>query len=90
MTQQHGPVPGMSQAPAAPDDELQAMELAAAFENAVDRLPQRCRQTYALHREHGMSYAQIAGVMGISVRTVETQLARANRVLRRELAPWLS
>ena len=90
MTQEPGPVPGMSQAPAAPDDELQAMELALAFENAIDRLPRRCRQAYALHREHGMSYAQIASVMGISVRTVETQLARANRILRRELAPWLS
>jgi len=28
--------------------------------------------------------------MGNSERTVETQLARANRVLRRELAEWVS
>ena len=32
---------------------------------------------------------KIGEVMGISERTVETQLARANKVLRRELAEWV-
>jgi len=82
--------PGMGQPPAAPDDEVQAAELASAIQVAVEQLPPRCREAYVLNREHGMSYAEIAEVMGISVRTVETQLARANRVLRRELATWVS
>ena len=82
-------VPGMGQSPAAPDDEIQAKELAAVLQVAIDRLPERCRKAYTLYREHEMSYAEIAELMGISVRTVETQLARANKVLRRQLDQWL-
>ena len=81
-------VPGMGQTPAAPDDEFQAKELAAVLQFAIDHLPDRCREAYTLYREHGRSYAEIAELMGISVRTVETQLARANKVLRRHLHGW--
>ncbi|MGH7449074.1 MAG: RNA polymerase sigma-70 factor [Longimicrobiales bacterium] len=82
-------IPGMGQSPAAPDEEFQAKELAAVLQFAIDRLPERCREAYTLYRERGMSYAEIADVMGISARTVETQLARANKVLRRQLDQWL-
>ena len=82
------PMPGMSQPPAAADEQLQAAELAAAVQHAIDQLPERCRQAHVLYRQHGMSYAEIAEVMGISARTVETQLARAARSLRHALAAW--
>lgn len=84
-----GRVPGMSQSSVTADDATQASELAAAMKNAIDQLPARCREAYTLNREHGMSYAQIASRMGISVRTVETQLARANKWLHRRLAAWI-
>ena len=89
MVKQEGRVPGTGEGPVRADEEVQARELAAAFEDAVDRLPARCRQAFTLYREEGMSYAEIAERMGTSVRTVETQLARANRALRRQLAEWL-
>lgn len=89
MVKQAGRVPGTGEDPVHADREVEARELAAAFRAAVDRLPPRCREAYSLYREPGMSYAQIADIMGISVRTVETQLARARRVLRRELAQWV-
>jgi len=81
--------PGAGERPVRADELLEASELAAAFENTVDRLPARCRETFTLYREEGMSYAEIANAMGTSERTVETQLARAKRVLRRELAEWV-
>jgi RNA polymerase sigma-70 factor (ECF subfamily) len=77
--------PGMSQHPAPADELLHAKELAAAFNHAIARLPARCRETY-MHRRDGMTYAEIAVVMGTSIRTVETQLARAYRVLRTVIA----
>lgn len=85
-----GHLPGMSQPPVAADERLHADRLAAALQEAVDRLPARCRQAYVLHRQQGSSQAEIAATMGISVRTVETQLARAARALRQQLAVWLA
>jgi len=89
MATEEGRVPGTGEGPIRADEQLEASELAAAFEGACDRLPARCREAFTLYREERMSYAEIGEVMGISERTVETQLARANKVMRRELAKWV-
>jgi RNA polymerase sigma-70 factor (ECF subfamily) len=86
IRQEH--IPGMSQPMIAADEKVQAEELADAVRHAIDQLPERCRQAYVLHRQQGMSYAEVAEVMGISVRTVETQLGRAAKALRVALAIW--
>jgi DNA-directed RNA polymerase specialized sigma24 family protein len=36
-----------------------------------------------------MSHAEIAHVMGTSIKTVQEQIGRALKVLRGELADWL-
>jgi RNA polymerase sigma-19 factor, ECF subfamily len=89
LAQRVGRPPGMSQLPAPADEILHTKELAAAFSNAIERLPARCREAYQ-HRSEGKSYAEIAAIMSTSVRTVETQLARANRALRAVLATFNS
>lgn len=78
--------------PAAPalDDELHATELQAAVLAAVSSLPARCREIFLLQRHEGLSYAEIAARLGISVKTVETQMSRALRALRLHLAPFMS
>jgi RNA polymerase sigma-70 factor (ECF subfamily) len=50
---------------------------------AVASLPERCRIVMHLRWHEGMSYADIAAVMGISTKGVENQLARGLRALRR-------
>lgn len=55
----------------------------AQLERAVASLPERCRLVMHLRWREGMSYADIASVMGISVKGVENQLARGLRALRR-------
>lgn len=80
---------GQSAAPAA-DEDLAAQELRAAVARAVSDLPERCREVFELSRVHGLKYAEIAQVLGISIKTVETQMGRAIRVLRQRLSPWLS
>jgi RNA polymerase sigma-70 factor (ECF subfamily) len=69
-------------------EAVEASEFASAVERAVAELPTRCRQAFTLHRYHELSYAEIAQVMGISVRTVENQLAKALKTLRMSLAAW--
>ena len=68
------------------DLEVVQAETVAAIQEAVARLPDRCRLVFTLHREQGLTYAEVAEVLGISPRTVEVQIGRALRSLRRCLA----
>lgn len=63
------------------EDRLQLEELSARVRAAIELLPRRAQQTYVLYYQHHMSYAEIGRVMGVSVKTVENQLARALRLL---------
>jgi RNA polymerase sigma-70 factor (family 1) len=71
---------------ASADLEVAAAETTAAVQRAVGRLPERCRLVFTLHREHGLTYAEVADVLGISPRTVEVQMGRALKSLRKALA----
>lgn len=82
--------PGVGSAPETPEEEVGASELAATVEQIIQELPERSREAYLLHRREGMSYAEIAGVMGVSVRTVENHIARALRGLREGLSDWIT
>jgi RNA polymerase sigma-70 factor (ECF subfamily) len=68
---------------------LEEEEIDRAVREAVGALPERCREVFELSRGHGLRYAEIAGVLGISVKTVEAQMGKALRVLRDRLAPFL-
>lgn len=72
------------------DTRLIGEETAAAIRMAIDRLPERSRLMFRLSREEGLTYAEIARVTGVSVKTVETQMGRALRSLRERLAPFRS
>jgi RNA polymerase sigma-70 factor (ECF subfamily) len=64
---------------------VQQAELVAAVRRAIAELPERCRLTFTLVRDRGLSYAEAAAVMGVSVKTVDAQLAKAIRALRESL-----
>ena len=72
-----------------PYNDTRDDELARALEQAVDELPPRCRQAFVLRRQHHLSYAEIAHVMGIAPKTVEVQIGLALKMLRKKLAGWL-
>jgi len=80
---------GPTEAPAAGAAHVVAAELARAVGAAVAELPPRCREVFTLSRGRGLSYAEIAAALDISVKTVEAQMGRALRTLRERLAPWL-
>jgi RNA polymerase sigma-70 factor (ECF subfamily) len=70
------------------DEVLAARDLEDAIEQAVRRLPARCEEIFRLNRYHHLSYAEVADVLGLSVKTVEVQMGRALAALRRTLAAW--
>lgn len=57
-----------------PDTILSSSQGLAAMVETIDRLPPRCREAFVLYKFDGLSYAEVAERMGISVRTVEMQL----------------
>lgn len=66
------------------DRENQQM-LMQEVNRAIDTLPEQCREIFILSRFDGEKNAEIADILQISVRTVETQLYRAMKRLREEL-----
>jgi RNA polymerase sigma-70 factor (family 1) len=71
------------------NEEVEVSELQSAIDRGVARLPYRCRQAFLLHRDHGLTYDEIAAVMQTSPRTVKVQIGRALHSLRDHLAPFL-
>ncbi len=69
--------------------QMEAQELQAAIDLAIDNLPERCRVVFVLSRFEDMSYSEIAGQLGISVKTVENQISKALKLLREALAERL-
>lgn len=69
--------------------ELEASELQALIDRAIDQLPERCRIIFVLSRFEELSYAEIADHLGISVKTVENQISKALKGLRATLEPYL-
>src|SRR5262245_51008621 len=71
------------------DQETQVNELQTALQNALESLPERCRLVFTMSRHQGLTYAEIATALGISVKTVETQIGRALKLLRSRLLAFL-
>lgn len=68
--------------------------LYAEFQQRVDdsirSLPEQCRKIFQMSREDGLKYTEIAEQLGISVKTVETQMSRALSKLKTELKDYLA
>lgn len=73
-----------------PEAELKMLDedIGEAIREAIAHLPERCRQIFCLSKLEGLSNKQIAEQLGISVKTVETQMTTAFVRLRKELE-WL-
>lgn len=68
------------------DDPASFDELGQALDRALAALPERCRLIFMMSRYQGLSYAEIAEALGLSVKTVETQMGRALKALRVKLS----
>ncbi|MCH8485355.1 MAG: RNA polymerase sigma-70 factor [Candidatus Cyclonatronum sp.] len=66
-------------------DSEEANEKEALIEKVnreIMRLPETIRETYLLHRRDGLTYAEIAEVLGLPQKTVESRMSKALKLLR--------
>lgn len=70
----------------APDERLEALELADELERAIATLREDYRTAILLRHVEGRAYEEIAEIMDIPLGTVKTYIFRARRQLRDELA----
>lgn len=73
---------------AQPDALAEAHDLRDALLRAVSAMPLRCREVFMLTRNGQMTYAEVAGILGIAPKTVEIHMSRALAILRDRLSAW--
>jgi RNA polymerase sigma-70 factor (family 1) len=66
-----------------------APELQERLKKALDELPPQCRNVFELSRFEELKYREIAEHLEISIKTVETQMGKALRIMRLQLADYL-
>lgn len=60
------------------------------IQQAIDKLPEKCREIFILSRYEELSYREIASTLNISVKTVENQMITALKKLRVSLQEYLT
>ena len=70
-------------------DFLEMDELQDLIQKVLDQLPEKRREIFELSRYEGMKYQEIADELGISVKTVETQMSRTLKALREAVGSYL-
>lgn len=75
---------------AQPHDILVEAETHSLIEEAIEALPPQGRLIFRMSRDNGMSYAEIAQSLGLSVKTIESHMGRSLKCLRKRLQYTLS
>jgi len=68
---------------------IELSELETQLQKAVNDLPEQCRTIFYMSRFDGLKYRQIAGQLDLSIKTVEAQMGKALKVLRKKLIDFL-
>jgi RNA polymerase sigma-70 factor (ECF subfamily) len=68
------------------DDPIAGKQLLEKVSATIDNLPPECRKIFILSREEGLSYSEIADRLSISPRTVENQVSKALKAVRKAVA----
>lgn len=72
------------------EDKLEETELEHRIYTVIKTLPDQCRKIFEMSRFDGTTNQEIADQLGLSKRTVETQISKALKVLRKQLASYLT
>lgn len=64
-------------------------DIETVIQNAIESLPEKCRQIFILHKIEGKKQKDIAQELNISINTVENQMAIAYKKLKEILKDYL-
>lgn len=65
--------------------DIESAEIGLKIREAINELPDRCREVFVLSYINGLKNKEIADAMNVSVRTVEAQIYKALHFLRDRL-----
>lgn len=71
-----------------PEQAAEATDRAAALQGALQELPTDQRTCWVLRELHGLSYEDIAAIVGVGPKAVRGRLYRARRRLAEVMTPW--
>lgn len=74
---------------ATPEHEMLSREIETEIYRAIEALPRELREAVTLREMEGLSYEEIAAVMGCPVGTVRSRIFRAREAIDRRIAPLL-
>lgn len=63
--------------PVDPENTLISLENVRIIQTIINELPPRCKLMFRLVKEDGLKYREVADLLNVSVKTVETQLSLA-------------
>jgi len=72
-----------------PESTFLLKELNEAYQSAVSKLPEKRRHIFLMHRQDHLTYKEIAAILNISIKTVETQISRSLKYLATSLSRFL-
>lgn len=71
------------------ENMFSTQEIEELLDNAINHLPEKCREVFILSRMEGMKHEEIAQQLNISVHTVQNHISTALRKLKAELKDYL-
>ena len=69
---------------------IEAKQMEAKIKTLLNNLPDKCKEIFILSRFEQLSYKEIAGLLDVSVKTVENQISNALKMLRKNLFTFLA
>ncbi len=65
--------------------EKEFNDLVNLIKQEIESLPPKCKETFLLSRMEGLSYVEISNYLKVSIKTVETHMSKAFRILREKI-----
>lgn len=70
------------------EKKLEIQELKSAINIAVNSLSPRCKIIFMLSRYEKLSHKEIASILNISTKTIEAQITKALKILRKTVEKY--
>ncbi len=72
------------------EDEKSLEKIITLVKQEIEKLPPKCRQTFLLSKQEGLSNVEIAEYLNISIKSVEAHITKAFSILRKKVGEQLN